>query len=118
MARAATTSDSFNAIAEPRRRAIFELLCESERSVGELVQALRCDQPTVSKHLRVLRTVRLVSVRKEGRHRFYAAIPQALEPVREWIASIERFWDHKLDRIRHKAEEKARRARAGRGDSQ
>jgi DNA-binding transcriptional ArsR family regulator len=117
VARAATTSDSFNAIAEPRRRAIFELLCESERSVNDVAEALDLDQPAVSKHLRVLREVRLVSVRKDGRHRYYAACPEALEPVRVWIAAIERFWDHKLGRIRHMAEEKARHMREGRGDS-
>ncbi len=111
MARAATNSDVYNAIAEPRRRAIFELLCETERVVNDVVTELALDQPSVSKHLRVLREVDLVSVRREGRHRFYSANPRSLEPIHAWIAKFERFWDAQLDSIQRRAEAKHKKKR-------
>lgn len=108
MARAATTSDVYNAIAEPKRRELLECIAGRERSVSELVEAVRLDQPSVSKHLRVLREVRLVSVRREGRKRLYSANTRALEPVRDWVGQFERFWNHQLDSIQRKAEERAK----------
>lgn len=106
MARAATTSDVYNAIAEPRRRAIFELVCGQERAVNEVVAALDMDQPSVSKHLRVLKEVNLVTVRKDGRRRLYAANAEALKPVHEWVERFEAFWNHQLDAIQARAEAK------------
>ena len=108
MARAATTTDVFNAIAEPRRRRIIELLAGGEQDVGELVGALRIPQPAVSKHLRVLRTVRLVSVNRRGRRKVYRVNAQELKPVFDWAKTFERFWTVHLDRIKQRAEERAR----------
>ena len=109
MARAATTSDVFNAIAEPRRRRIIELLAtEGDRPVGDLVHSLRLPQPAVSKHLYVLRRVRLVSVTKRGRRRLYRLNPQELKPVHDWVKNYERFWSHQISRIKQRAEQKAR----------
>src|SRR3954469_11368310 len=92
MPRAATTSDVFNAIAEPRRREIIDLLADRERDVGDIVRRLRIPQPAVSKHLGVLRSVRLVSVNKRGRRRMYRLNAQELKPVNDWIKNYERFW--------------------------
>jgi DNA-binding transcriptional ArsR family regulator len=112
MPRAATTSDVFNAIAEPRRREIIDLLAGSgERAVGDLVRKLRLPQPAVSKHLGVLRRVRLVSVSQRGRRRMYRLNARELKPVHDWVRSYERFWSHRLDRIKERAERKARDAR-------
>src|ERR1700759_1500189 len=98
MPRASTTSDAFNAIAEPRRREILDLLADRpDRSVNELVQRLRVPQPAVSKHLRVLRKVGLVSVRKLGQRRVYRFNPQELKVVHDWTKSFERFWTQHLD---------------------
>ena len=109
MSRAPTTSDVFNAIAEPRRREIVTLLAGGgSRSVGELVTALDLAQPAVSKHLAVLRAVGVVSVRKEGKSRLYALNPAELKPVYEWTKQFERLWGAQLDRIRERAERKAR----------
>jgi DNA-binding transcriptional ArsR family regulator len=109
MARAATTSDVFNAIAEPRRREIIDLLAEGgERPVGDLVYRLRLPQPAVSKHLRVLRSVRLVSVRRRGRLRVYRLEPRELKTVHDWVKHYERFWTHQLSRIKERAERRAR----------
>jgi DNA-binding transcriptional ArsR family regulator len=109
MARAATTSDVFNAIAEPRRREIIDLLAGgAERPVEELVDRLRMAQPAVSKHLRVLRSVRLVSVSRRGRRRMYRLNAHELKPVYNWIKSYERFWSHQLSRIKQRAEQQAR----------
>lgn len=105
MARAPAASDVYNAIAEPRRREIFELVCRGERSVGEVVASLGMDQPAVSKHLRVLREVDLVSVRRDGRLRLYAANAGALEPVHDWICACERLWNRHLDAIQKRAED-------------
>jgi DNA-binding transcriptional ArsR family regulator len=109
MARAAVTSDVFNAIAEPRRRRIIELLAGGEeQAVGDLVRTLRLRQPAVSKHLNVLRRVRLVSVSRRGRRRLYRLNPGELKPVHDWVKNYERFWTHQLNRIKARAEKTAR----------
>lgn len=108
MSRAATTSDVFNAIAEPRRREIIGLLADGRsRSVGELVDAMELAQPAVSKHLGVLRTVGLVSVERLGKSRLYALNPTELKPIHDWVKPFERFWSHQLARIKEQAERKA-----------
>src|SRR5687768_18529556 len=99
MARAATTSDVFNAIAEPQRREILVLLRAGERSVTEVAQALRMTQPGASKHLRVLREVGLVRDRKAGKHRLYGLDARELRPVHEWTGGFERFWNERFDRL-------------------
>jgi len=109
MPRAATTSDVYNAIAEPRRRAIFELVVGGEIAVNDVVAQLGFDQPSVSKHLRVLREVNLVTVRKNGRQRLYSANPKELEVVHAWVQRFERFWNHQLDSIQSRAEEKQKK---------
>jgi DNA-binding transcriptional ArsR family regulator len=106
MARAATTSDPFNAVAEPRRREILQYLAASERPVEEIVIALKLAQPSVSKHLRVLRDVGLVHVRRNGRHKFYRTNPEAIRPLHEWTKTFEKLWTHQLNRIKERAEEK------------
>jgi DNA-binding transcriptional ArsR family regulator len=109
MSRAPTTSDVFNAIAEPRRRQIVALLAAgTPRSVTELVDSLELAQPAVSKHLAVLRAVGLVSVKKQGKSRLYALNPAELKPVHDWIKPFERFWENQLDRIKDRAERKAK----------
>ena len=108
MARAATTSDAFNAVAEPRRREILSLLVVAERPVGDLVTILRLDQPSVSKHLRVLRDVGLVRVRRNGRHKLYSTNAEGIKPMHEWTATFERYWRHQLNRIKERAEQQAR----------
>ena len=104
MARAATTSDAFNAIAEPRRREILTYLAVRERQVGEIVAAVGLDQPSVSKHLGVLREVGLVHVRRNGRHRLYRTNAAAIRPMHEWTATFERYWQHTLVRVKQRAE--------------
>ena len=105
MARATTTSDVFNAIAEPRRREIIDLLVNGkEHAVGDLVLRLRMPQPAVSKHLGVLRKVGVVSVSKRGQLRMYRLNAKELKPVHDWIKTYERFWTHQLDRIKERAE--------------
>ncbi len=99
MARAATTSDVFNAVAEPQRRRILLLLKERERSVNELAMALRITQPRTSKHLRVLREVGLVRVREVGQQRLYALDAHGLQPVHEWVVGFEQFWNESFDRL-------------------
>ena len=106
MARAATTSDAFNAVAEPRRREILEYLALEERTVNAIVEGLRMEQPSVSKHLRVLRDVGLVRVRRNGRHMFYRTNAEAIRPVHDWAKAFERFWTHHLSRIKERAEAK------------
>jgi DNA-binding transcriptional ArsR family regulator len=108
MARAATTSDPFNAVAEPRRRQILTLLAVGERQVGEIVAAIRLDQPSVSKHLSVLREVGLVHVRRNGRHRMYRTNAAAIRPLHEWTGTFERYWQHQLNRIKERAEARMR----------
>lgn len=107
MPRAATTSDSFNAIAEPRRREILNYLALQERPVGDIVDQLGLEQPSVSKHLRVLRDVGLVHVRREGRHIFYRTNAEQIRPLHEWAGTFERFWRHQLLRVKERAEEAA-----------
>jgi DNA-binding transcriptional ArsR family regulator len=104
MARAATTSDPFNAVAEPRRRQILTFLAADERDVSEIVVAVGLDQPSVSKHLGVLRRVGLVRVRRNGRHRLYRTNAEALKPMHEWTETFERFWRHQLNRVKERAE--------------
>lgn len=104
MARAATTTDSFTAIAEPRRRDILTLLAARERPVGEIAVSLGLAQPSVSKHLRVLLDVGLVDVRRDGRQAFYRTNAESLRPVHAWAATFERYWHHKLVRIKTRAE--------------
>jgi DNA-binding transcriptional ArsR family regulator len=99
MARAATTSDVFNAIAEPQRREILVLLRAGERPVTELAQELGMTQPGASKHLRVLREVGLVRDRKAGKQRLYVLDPRGLRPVHEWTGGFERFWNESFDRL-------------------
>jgi DNA-binding transcriptional ArsR family regulator len=106
MARAATTSDSFNAVAESRRRDILNYLALEERPVGDIVAGLRLGQPSVSKHLRVLRDVGLVHVRRHGRHRLYRTNAEAIRPLHEWTKYFERFWRHQLHRVKERAETK------------
>ena len=108
MARAATTSDIFNAVAEPRRREILTILIAKELPVGDLVVAMRLDQPSVSKHLRVLREVGLVRVRRNGRHKLYRTYAEGLRPLHEWTQTFERYWSHQLDRVKQRAEAKAK----------
>ncbi|MDR3771964.1 MAG: metalloregulator ArsR/SmtB family transcription factor [Terracidiphilus sp.] len=105
MARASTTSDAFNAVAEPRRREILSYLASGERPVGDIVASLKFDQPSVSKHLRVLRSVGLVRVRCEGRHKFYRTNAEAIRPLHEWAGTFERFWQHQLLSVKKRAEE-------------
>ena len=104
MARAATTSDAFNAVAEPRRRQILTFLAHDERQVGEIVLALGMDQPSVSKHLGVLRRVNLVRVRRNGRHRLYQTNASAIRPLHEWTETFARYWQHQLNRVKERAE--------------
>jgi DNA-binding transcriptional ArsR family regulator len=96
MARAATTTDAFNAVAEPRRREILDVLADGERSVNDLVERLGVAQPVVSKHLRVLREVGLVRVRDEGRQRFYRLDAAPLREVYAWVKDYERLWTERF----------------------
>ena len=108
MPRAATTSDVFNAIAEPRRRRIIELLGDARaRPVADVVDYLGIPQPAVSKHLSVLRKVGLLSVTHHGQQRLYRLNPQELKPVNDWVKPFERFWTEQIDHIKQRAEEKA-----------
>jgi len=109
MPRAATTTDTFNAIAEQRRREIIDLLSlGKEHAVGELVLKLGIPQPAVSKHLGVLRKVGLVTVLRQGQQRLYSLNAQPLKAVHDWVKSYERFWEGHLDAIKSMAERKAR----------
>ena len=112
MARAATNSDAFNAVAEPRRRQILSYLAHHERPVGDIVVALNLDQPSVSKHLGVLRDVGLVHVRRNGRHRLYRTNAEAIRPLHEWAATFEQFWQHQLSGVKQRAEEKMKELQA------
>jgi DNA-binding transcriptional ArsR family regulator len=107
--RAATTSDAFNAVAEPRRRDILNHLLLQERTVSDLVAALGMEQPSVSKHLRVLKDVGLVRMRCEGRHKFYQMNADAIRPLYEWAGTFKRFWRHQLESVKQRAEEKMSR---------
>jgi DNA-binding transcriptional ArsR family regulator len=107
--RAATTSDAFNAIAEPRRRDILAFLAADERPVGDIVDELGMGQPAVSKHLKVLRDVGLVHVRRDGRHMLYRTNAEAIRPLHEWAATFERYWRGQLLRVKERAEAKERK---------
>lgn len=99
MARTPTTSDAFNAVAEPQRRRIIDLLALGEQSVNDIAVALDMRQPQVSKHLRVLREVGLVSARSDGQHRLYSLNSEALQPIYEWVTPYERFWRERYERL-------------------
>jgi DNA-binding transcriptional ArsR family regulator len=99
MARAATTADAFNAVAEPRRRQILDVLSAGERPVNDLVGILGMSQPLVSKHLRVLREVGLVDVREEGRQRVYCVNGSPLQPIHDWVKTFERAWSERFGRL-------------------
>jgi DNA-binding transcriptional ArsR family regulator len=99
MARSATTSDAFNAVAEPRRRQILNLLAHGELSVNSVAHSLHFTQPQVSKHLSVLKQVGLVSVRGSGQQRLYRLNGEGLKPIHDWVKSFERFWEERLDRL-------------------
>ena len=105
VARAATTSDAFNAFAEPRRREILSYLASKERPVGDIVISLRLDQPSVSKHLRVLKEVGLVRARRDGRQMYYKTNAEAIRPLHEWTSTFERYWRNQLNRIKERAEQ-------------
>ena len=110
MARASTTSDAFNAVAEPRRREILSYLAAAERPVQEIVAALGLEQPSVSKHLRVLRNVGLVRMRCNGRHKLYRTNAEAIRPLHQWAGTFERYWQHQLNRVKELAEATVRQS--------
>ena len=107
MARAPTTSDVFNAVAEPRRREILTLLADAERSVLDIVDAMELPQPSVSKHLKVLRDVGLVDVRRDGRQMLYRTNAHAVKPLYEWSRTFERHWRRQLNAVKQRAEARA-----------
>ena len=119
MARAATTTDAFNAVAEPRRRQILDLLAGGEASVNELVVQLGVAQPQVSKHLRVLREVGLVEVRDAGRQRMYRLNGRSLKPIHDWVVGYEQLWTERfeqLDVLLDELKDKNRKEKHGNGD--
>ncbi len=116
MARAPTTADPFNAVAEPRRRQILDLLAGGERPVNDLVRLLGLAQPQVSKHLRVLREVGAVDVRHEGRQRLYRLNGHALRPIHDWVKSYERAWSDRFDRLDLVLEDLERKEEGDAGD--
>jgi DNA-binding transcriptional ArsR family regulator len=111
MARAATTSDVFNAVAEHSRRDILNYLALQERPVGDIVATLELAQPSVSKHLRVLRDVGLVQVRRDGRQKLYRTNAEAIRPLHEWTSTFERYWQQQLNRVKERAEAKMKKVR-------
>jgi DNA-binding transcriptional ArsR family regulator len=117
MARAATTSDAFNAIAEPRRRQILLFIADREYSVNEIVNGLNVDQPSVSKHLRVLRDTGLVRMRCNGRQKLYRTNAEGIRPLHEWASEFERYWTHQLTRVKERAEKKAASRAAASGSN-
>ncbi|MDX6729738.1 MAG: hypothetical protein QOK49_4543 [Baekduia sp.] len=116
VARAATTADAFNAVAEPRRRQILDVLAGGERPVNDLVRLLGLAQPQVSKHLRVLREVGVVNVREEGRHRMYRLNGHALKPIHDWVSSYERTWSERFERLDDVLEDLKQKERGHGGD--
>jgi DNA-binding transcriptional ArsR family regulator len=116
MARAATTTDAFNAVAEPRRRAILDALADGERAVNDLVELLGVAQPQVSKHLRVLREVGAVEVRDHGRQRLYRLNGDALKPIHDWISNYERLWSDRFAELDVVLEELKRKEQGDGGD--
>ena len=111
MARAATTSDVFNAIAEHSRREILSYLEAQESPEGAIVATLSLTQPSVSKHLRVLRDVGLVHVRRDGRQKLYRTNAEAIRPLHEWTSTFERYWQQQLSRVKERAEAKMKKVR-------
>src|SRR3984885_10274633 len=109
MARASTTSDAFNAVAEPRRREILSYLAGSERPVGEIVAARGLPQPSISKHLRVLHDVGLVRMRCQGGRKLYRTNAEAIRPLHEWAGTFERYWQHQWLRVKELAEATVRK---------
>ena len=118
MARAATTTDAFNAVAEPRRREIIDLLADGERPVNDLVARLGLAQPQVSKHLRVLREVGLVDVRDEGRQRLYRLNGRGLKPIHDWVSGYERTWSERFGELDAVLEELKRKEDRHDGDAE
>jgi DNA-binding transcriptional ArsR family regulator len=118
MARAATTADAFNAVAEPRRRQILDALAGGELPVNDLVRLLGVAQPQVSKHLRVLRAVGAVDVRDQGRQRLYRLNGHALKPIHDWVKSYERSWSERFDRLDVVLEELKEKERGDGGDDE
>jgi DNA-binding transcriptional ArsR family regulator len=116
MARATTTSDAFNAIAEPQRRRILTLLKTHEHPVNDVAHALRITQPRASKHLRVLREVGLVRVRRAGKERFYSLDARGLKPVHEWVGGFEHFWSQSFERLNQYIQELQREDQPDGGD--
>jgi DNA-binding transcriptional ArsR family regulator len=116
MARAATTTDAFNAVAEPRRREIVDLLAGGERAVGDLVRELGLAQPQVSKHLRVLREVGLVDARDDGRRRLYRLNGHALKPIHDWVKGYERLWSERYELLDDVLEHLKKEQSDGNGD--
>ena len=116
MARAATTADAFNAVAEPRRRQILDVLAGGERPVNDLVGLLDMTQPQVSKHLRVLREVGVVDVREDGRQRLYRLNGRALKPIHDWVKQYERSWEERFQALDEVLGELKRSEGAGDGD--
>jgi DNA-binding transcriptional ArsR family regulator len=116
MARAATTTDAFNAVAEPRRRQILDALADGELPVNDLVRRLGLAQPQVSKHLRVLREVNAVEVRDDGRRRLYRLNGEALKPIHDWVAQYERSWSERFDRLDSVLEELKQKEEGDDGD--
>ena len=106
MPRAATTSDIFNAIAEVQRRDILVYLAPQERHVSDIVAKFNLSQPSVSKHLKVLRHVGLVNVRRDGRQMFYRTDADAIRPLHEWTGVFQQYWRHQLARVKERAERK------------
>jgi DNA-binding transcriptional ArsR family regulator len=117
MARAATTTDAFNAVAEPRRREILDALAGGERPVNDLVRLLGLAQPQVSKHLRVLREVGAVEVREAGRQRLYRLNGDALKPIHDWVKSYERTWSERFEQLDAVLEELKRKEEGDAGDN-
>src|SRR6476619_3591977 len=118
MARAATTTDAFNAVAEPRRREILDALTGGERAVNDLVALLGLPQPQVSKHLRVLREVGAVDVRDDGRRRLYRLNGQALKPIHDWVRNYERLWSERFDEMDVVLKDLKRKEQGDGGDEQ
>jgi DNA-binding transcriptional ArsR family regulator len=114
MARRKTTADAFNAVAEPRRRQILDVLAEGESPVNEIVDALGLAQPQVSKHLRVLREVGVVAVREQGRRRLYRLNGEALKPIHDWVKSYERLWSDRFEELDIVLEDLKTREKGGR----
>ena len=117
MARAPATLDCFNAIAEVKRRQVLDFLAKGERPVNDLVRHLGWPQPQVSKHLGVLKKVGLVTERRAGRQRVYSMNGDKLKPIHEWVRRFEHFWQHQLDRVKSRAEEKMRKAAGSKRDT-